>query len=279
MKMKRISRLLAVLILLLMTAASAVPLSAVGLITFDPENWIYSILSYSEQGTQTLNFIKNMQREIEQAKKLYEAFEEGDLWEGFQSINGMLNRLEKNLSKVGTISDVGLQMSQLRNSIFSFKGSLDPAYIGEAIGQVQQLSSVLANTREQHESDKADAREERAAKAESDSEKAQEVSNTESQTKALSSTATALVENQIEQTEIAAENEVELALSEAEKEAAELTLTLCCIQAYTIAAREAESTSLELLEYQFDETEDEMDLMFASLQSSTDYTGREPIIL
>ncbi len=158
-------------------------LSAAGMPVFDVENWLYSILSYTQMGTDTANFIKNMEREIELAQKLYQAISDQDLQNAFSTINSYTNRLEKKLESYGVQSEIFSQVNDLQSASLDWSQHLDdPEYFKTVLEEIaildEQLNNAVAKNTE-------DVREEAIAAVEESNSTSQSVSIVEESTTAL----------------------------------------------------------------------------------------------
>lgn len=195
--MRTVNKVIIVAVLICMNMLSV---GAAGLLTFDIENWAYSILSYTEQGTQTINFIKNVQREIEQAQKLYESLSQGQILEAMNTLNGTINRLEKNIGKYVEMNGIASDISGIRNNLMNAVTSGDlsnPTYLSSIWSDMAQISSRMADAKAENTRDKQEAMAERAERADEQAEMSEEIASSESQTQQLSYANQISVENQI----------------------------------------------------------------------------------
>lgn len=171
------------------------PLSAAGMLTFDIENWVYSILSYTGQETDILNTINNIKREIELAKKVYAAATEGDILGAIQALNKTLNKIEKDYDKYIDMSGILGDLSGLRNDLVSLASGgriPSPSRLGSTMNQLKRISARVAEAKDEHQQDKEENMDETKTSSE---EKAEDV---ETDSKSESPTQIAVKANQLE---------------------------------------------------------------------------------
>lgn len=152
---KRIIAILIVLSILL------TPVFSAGAPVFDVENWIYSILEYSQMGQDTLNFVNEAKRQYELAEKIYKAINDGDLLAAVSSVSRMSTRLDKSLQKYGIQSEIYSQINEIARSSAEWGNHLDdPDYFLDMINNIQTLDDQISNaTMQSLEDKKTDARE------------------------------------------------------------------------------------------------------------------------
>lgn len=199
---------------------------SVGMPVFDAQGLVYGILSYSEEATQVLNFIKNMEREIQQYEQLYRKIAEGDILGAINSIQGVVNRLEKNLDKyvgLGVISSSLFDITQASTDWLNHTD--DPDYFVELIAEIKELKESATAIRKTHEEDVQASREDAASKASDKSSQVQSISSSDSEAEKSSATYNETVEGNVSQAEEASNamvsekaNTVISDLDEAEKQ-------------------------------------------------------------
>lgn len=150
-----------VFILIVLSFIVFSPAFSAGAPVFDVENWLYSILQYTQMGQDTLNFVNEVQRQIQLAERLYSAINEGDLSAALSGIAGYSNRIEQGLQRYGIQSQVYSQVTDVITSSAQWSEHLDdPDYFSSVLDELSALDQqVQIAQRDFHDSVQAQAQE------------------------------------------------------------------------------------------------------------------------
>ena len=149
-------------ILILIVLAMLLPLGASGMPVFDVQSWIYSVMSYTQDGQSLTNTISEIKRQIELAERLYKAISEGDLQSALSSMSGLSSRIESSLARIGVQSEIYSSLVDISASSTQWSSHLDdPDYFASVL---QELTTL----QQQVESERMDYLAERQSTAEED---------------------------------------------------------------------------------------------------------------
>lgn len=131
--------------IMLLSSALTVPAFSAGYPVFDIQSWVYSVMSYTQDGQDIMNTINEIQRQIKLAEKLYKAISEGDLKAALSSLTGLSSRIESSLARIGVQSEIYSSLVDISASSTQWSQHLsDPDYFSSVLQELTTLEQQLS---------------------------------------------------------------------------------------------------------------------------------------
>ena len=134
---------------------------AAGMPVFDIQSWVYSVMSYTQDGQDIMNTVNEIQRQIQLAEKLYKAISEGDLNSALSSLTGLSSRIESSLARIGVQSEIYSSLVDISSSSTQWSQHLsDPDYFTSVIQELSTLQEQISSETMKYLEDKKEEVEE-----------------------------------------------------------------------------------------------------------------------
>ena len=134
---------------------------AAGMPVFDIQSWVYSVMSYTQDGQDIMNTVNEIQRQIQLAEKLYKAISEGDLKSALSSLTGLSSRIESSLARIGVQSEIYSSLVDISSSSTQWSQHLsDPDYFTSVIQELSTLQEQISSETMKYLEDKKEEVEE-----------------------------------------------------------------------------------------------------------------------